>query len=82
MNEVMNLVVTVPLWAVAAFLLLGLLLIALDGWRARQWQHLAILAARINTRPAATGLPDLPGALDAAAQSLSNPPASRHNWRT
>lgn len=77
MREVINLVVEVPLWAVAVFGLIGLLMIALDGWRAQQWQHLALLASRINNRPA-DSLPNPAGALDAAAQSLSNPPDNRH----
>lgn len=80
MREVMNLMVEVPLWAIAVFGLIGLLLIGLDGWRAQQWQQLAILAARIGTRPADT-LPDPAGALEAAA-SVSNPPGDRPTTRS
>lgn len=81
MREVMNLMVEVPVWAIAVFGLLGLLLIGLDGWRAQQWQHLAILAARIGTRPADT-LPDPAGALDAAAESVSTQPGNRPTTRS
>lgn len=74
MREIMNLMVEVPLWAIAVFGLIGLLLIALDGWRAQQWQHLAILASRIQART--------PDPAETDAQPVSQPPASRQTTRS
>jgi hypothetical protein len=77
MCALINHVVSVPLWAALVFLLLIGLLIMLDGWRASQWQHVALLSSRI--QPARHDyLPDPAAALAAAAASLSNPPDDRH----
>lgn len=83
MCGLINHVVYVPLWAIAALGLIGLLLIALDGWRTQQWQHLALLASRVTARPASPSpsrdrFPSPLGPLDEAAEPSSTPPDNRH----
>lgn len=77
MCELINHGVQVPLWGVIAICVLIVVLVLLDGWRAQQWQHLALLASRIGVpRPSATA------PLDTDPESFSTTPDRRHTTRS